>query len=86
VRELFARNFVLKFQILGWATDLKTVSKATVMKRMERTGDGSKRSSEMNGVALVTGTKQNDIWGFDDADMTSELRSCVEIRNKKYDE
>jgi uncharacterized protein YkuJ len=78
------------FASIGWATDLKTVSSATVMKRVERTGDGTKevyykKEDNSRYVEIYTDSKNNDIWGFDDVDMTSDYKSCIEIVNKKFD-
>jgi hypothetical protein len=59
------------------------------MKRIERTGDETKQNLIQNGSArvkeIITESKHNDIWGYLDADMTSEYRNCIEICHPKYD-
>ena len=51
---------------IGWAYDLKSVSREIIEKRAERTGDGTlKHSTDPN-------HHMNNVWGWGDKDMTSD--------------
>jgi stearoyl-CoA desaturase (Delta-9 desaturase) len=65
-RYNFTIPFIDFFAWLGWAYDLKTVSDATIRKRVERTGDGTHRYSEkldMNSN-LSTPRDVDHFWGY----------------------
>lgn len=62
--------FIDLFAKIGWAYDMKVASKEIVLQRRKRTGDGSH-------------SHDNEIWGWDDADMTSEEKNLVEIINQE---
>lgn len=67
------------FARIGWAYDLKTVALAMIKKRAARTGDGTRyeRIADHHDH-----THEGAVWGWDDADMTSEDMQNVEIINK----
>lgn len=76
--------------VSGWATDLKEVSKETIDKRAMRTGDGSRETPNQitaSEVALKTSYDEatNSLWGWDDSDITIDIKNCVDISYKKYD-
>lgn len=60
--------FIDLFAKIGWAYDLKTVSKAIIKKRVERTGDG---------------THESHTWGWGDLDQDQEEKKLAHIFNKK---
>lgn len=84
--------------IVGWATDLKTVSEEMINRRVLRTGDGSHKYSKLKTtqekiLAYVNDVTTDDsgnhthdekqlIWGFDDKDMDEEDKKYVTIINK----
>lgn len=65
------------------------MSTETVLKRIERTGDGTKsthkKTSKMNVNEIINDTNNNCIWGWDDNDMTSDYKNCIDICYKKLD-
>lgn len=61
------------FAKIGWAYDLKTVSKELIRKRAERTGDGTLKSSTSSEHHM------NSVWGWGDKDMSSEDKSSVTV-------
>lgn len=86
----FTTAFIDFFARIGWAYDLKTVSKEVIEKRVARTG--SKRTNEIlddnNNVAekvcsreALTETEPL-IWGWDDHDMNREEKSEALILQK----
>ena len=62
--------FIDLFAKIGWAYDLKTVSNETIMKRVQRTGDG---------------THENNTWGWGDQDLDKDDVKHASIINKKDD-
>ncbi|XP_069699831.1 acyl-CoA Delta-9 desaturase-like isoform X2 [Periplaneta americana] len=80
----FTTAFINFFALLGWAYDLKTVSKETIRKRVGRTGNGwYKVHGNINQVIneLHYESKEN-IWGWGDTDMKEEDYKCVELKDK----
>jgi hypothetical protein len=72
----------------GLAYDLKTVSQEMIRKRILRTGDGSHPLAEKL-KALQSDDHSsllNNVWGWDDRDMTEEERQCVEYSYVKKEE
>lgn len=75
---------------LGWATDLKTVSKKMIIARAERTGDGIPYKYT---ECVVPGQRSkteshahehdNMIWGWDDTDMDQQEKEQALIFNKE---
>ncbi|XP_069699839.1 acyl-CoA Delta-9 desaturase-like isoform X4 [Periplaneta americana] len=81
-----ATIFINFFALFGWAYDLKTISKETIMKRVGRTGDGSHKAYENNNITQIINdlhseSKEN-VWGWGDEDMKEEDYKCVEIVDK----
>ncbi|VVC27061.1 Acyl-CoA desaturase [Cinara cedri] len=64
--------FIDFFALIGWAYDMKTVSNEIILKRAGRTGDGSR----FNG---------DQIWGWDDTDLSTEDKQLTRVINKKED-
>lgn len=60
--------FIDFFAKIGWAYDLKTVSKEIIKKRVERTGDG---------------THESNTWGWGDEDQDKDEIKMADIINKK---
>ncbi|XP_063930916.1 acyl-CoA Delta-12 desaturase-like [Zophobas morio] len=79
-------SFLDLMAAIGWAYDLKTVSKEMVLRRAKRTGDGSR---ELDEIMANSGHGHHDhdeqVWGWGDTDMTQDHRSYVDIHNRKYD-
>ncbi|KAL7023170.1 hypothetical protein ACKWTF_012511 [Chironomus riparius] len=78
------------FAYIGWATDLKEVSKETIDKRALRTGDGSREISSQIAASnveleVLNNEATNSLWGWDDSDITSDIKNCVDISYKKFD-
>ncbi|CRL07879.1 CLUMA_CG020908, isoform A [Clunio marinus] len=67
------------FAWLGWATDLKTVSDEMILKRVERTGDGThaKSKSDKNNNFAEEKEPHCELWGWDDKEMTDADRKMV---------
>lgn len=64
--------FIDFFSLIGWAYDMKTVSKDMILKRAKRTGDGSHPDGD-------------GIWGWDDSNIPIEDRQLTIVLNKKDD-
>lgn len=58
--------FIDLFAKIGWAYDMKIATKDMVIRRAQRTGDG-------------TYTSAGDVWGWDDKDMSEEDKKLVQI-------
>jgi stearoyl-CoA desaturase (Delta-9 desaturase) len=85
------------FVRLGWAYDMKTVSDEMILKRIQRTGDGthsSQQTKDSNGsVKFTTAAFRkmlNDehhegemVWGWDDKDMKNEDKVDAKIIGAK---
>lgn len=79
------------FAKLGWAYELKTVSKEMIEKRAKRTGDGTHPSSQQaainNDETSVPCSSfpskiedcDNHVWGWDDPDMIDDDKKLVNI-------
>ncbi|XP_039298699.1 acyl-CoA Delta(11) desaturase [Nilaparvata lugens] len=69
---LFRYNFTTRFidwmGQIGWAYDMKSVSRDIIQKRAKRTGDGS---------------YYKPVWGWDDQDLSSEIKKDAFIRFSK---
>lgn len=65
--------FIDFFSLIGWAYDLKTASNELIVKRTQRTGDG-------------TQTSEHGIWGWDDSDLSNESRKLANVINKIHDQ
>ena len=63
--------FIDFFAMIGWAYDLKTVSKEVIRKRVERTGDLSHEN------------QANLTWGWGDKDEDKDELKFANIINKK---
>ncbi|XP_022918392.1 acyl-CoA Delta-9 desaturase-like [Onthophagus taurus] len=57
---------------IGWAYDLKSVSKEMIEKRMLRTGDGSLAINGKKQIGAETKCYESYLWGWDDVDMIPE--------------
>jgi hypothetical protein len=67
---------------IGWAYELKSVSEEMIMKRVSRTGDGTRKFDKI----VDHGDHHhgdNLTWGWGDKDMKSEEYSFVDIKNPK---
>jgi stearoyl-CoA desaturase (delta-9 desaturase) len=67
---------------IGWAYELKSVSEEMIMKRVSRTGDGTRKFDKI----VDYGDHHhgdNLTWGWGDKDMKSEEYSFVDIKNPK---
>lgn len=62
--------FIEFFSLIGWAYDLKTVSADMIKKRSNRTGQGP----HING---------DGIWGWNDSNISKEVRKTAIIFNDK---
>ncbi|KAK5650536.1 hypothetical protein RI129_001565 [Pyrocoelia pectoralis] len=68
------------FAKIGWAYDLKTVSPEMVEKRVQRTGDGSRKVRTTHFILdKNSNVHQDHIWGWGDVDMKYE-----DIQDVKY--
>lgn len=74
----------------GWATELKTVPENIIMRRIERTGDGSHKHSKRINAKKVSSVDENGndddverdvehFWGWGDKEMTTEDMKFVKI-------
>lgn len=70
----FTTAFIDFFAKIGWAYDLKTVSKEIIQKRIERTGDGthSHKAEEF-------------LWGYGDENQDVDEKKMIPVLNKKVD-
>lgn len=73
----FTTAFIDFFAKIGWAYDLKTVSKEIIQKRIERTGDGTHSHSQ--------GSTSTHLWGYGDTEQDPEEKEMIPILNKKND-
>ncbi|XKL62254.1 hypothetical protein PGB90_002087 [Kerria lacca] len=64
--------FIDMFAKIGWAYDLKTATKEIITKRARRLGDGSRCA------------RDDEVWGWDDEEMSTEDKSLVKIINRKW--
>jgi stearoyl-CoA desaturase (Delta-9 desaturase) len=64
--------FIDFFSLIGWAYEMKTVSNDMILKRANRTGDGSHPNGD-------------GIWGWDDSNISIEDRKLTTVINKKDD-
>lgn len=80
--------FIDFFAKIGWAYDLKTVSKEVIQKRMARSGDFNVEYSNANLEELVrisherheqTAEPTELIWGWDDADFDESQKKSATI-------
>lgn len=82
---MFYANMLSLIAIIGWATDLKTVSPEIINKRALRTGDGSRKSTEHISLEEIINSPVNDgrdtehFWGWDDEEMTEHDKKDVNI-------
>lgn len=82
--------FIDFFAKIGWAYDLKTVSKEMIEKRSARTGDGSRLSNKCPNVSQIIDSNvektenvsSNLIWGWNDVDLHEDDKKCVTIINR----
>ncbi|XP_075154655.1 acyl-CoA Delta-9 desaturase [Haematobia irritans] len=84
---------------IGQAYDLKTVSDEMLIKRIQRTGDGSHPLSADLNNNLLSGkgitaemlakldheNEETMVWGWEDKDVSEEDRKCAKIIEKKDD-
>ncbi|KAF6213875.1 hypothetical protein GE061_011600 [Apolygus lucorum] len=78
----FSTAFIDFFARIGWARDLKTVKKDMIIKRSLRTGDRSlqkKQDDPNENEEEQKSDHNNDIWGWNDKDLTSEQKSIAKI-------
>ncbi|XP_072400175.1 acyl-CoA Delta-9 desaturase-like isoform X2 [Diabrotica undecimpunctata] len=74
---------------IGQAYDLKTVSAEMVRKRAHRTGDGTWKDGKIDINAGVEKNLDKNqfyddcVWGWDDKDMTEDVRKDANIKNKQ---
>ncbi|RZC39059.1 FA desaturase domain containing protein [Asbolus verrucosus] len=69
---------------IGWAYDLKTVSEDMIMKRVNRTGDGTRKFDNHQVVDDHDHHHEGDnLWGWGDEDMKDEDLSYVKITHRK---
>jgi len=71
--------FIDFFSLIGWAYDMKTVSNDMILKRANRTGDGSHPEGDFSHP------DGDGIWGWDDSNISSEDRKLTTVINKKDD-
>jgi len=82
--------FIDFFAKIGWAYDLKTVSKETIQKRMARSGDFNVNYSDAKIEDLMRLSEARHehteptelIWGWDDADFNEGEKKTATILNK----
>lgn len=82
--------FIDFFAKIGWAYDLKTVSKETIQKRMARSGDFDVEYSDANIQDLMRLSEARHeqaeptelVWGWDDADFNEDEKKSATILNK----
>lgn len=70
----FTLGFINQMAKIGWAYDLKTVTKEMINKRAMRTGDGSHPGLEDH---------EDQLWGWGDKDLTDEHVKMCEILHRK---
>ncbi|XP_011863263.1 PREDICTED: acyl-CoA Delta(11) desaturase-like [Vollenhovia emeryi] len=73
--------FIDFFAWLGWAYDLKTAKHDIIMKRATRTGDGSTYEQTGDNDEHYH-TQGENIWGWDDVNMSLEDKQAANILNK----
>lgn len=84
----FSTAFIDFFASIGWATDLKTVPEDIIVSRVNRTGDGSHRSSKSlkNNKESLNQTEDShnsiNFWGFGDKEMTEKDMKKITIIRK----
>lgn len=84
------------FAKIGWAYDLKTVSKELIERRVARTGDGSRQEGRNDGKLYENQKQENrrknqnvhhkhcdgeEIWGWGDKDISEEHLKYAQITN-----
>lgn len=72
----FTTAFIDFFAKIGWAYDLKTVSKEIIQKRIERTGDGTHPHNAAD---------DDHLWGYGDNAQDADEMKMIPILNKKDD-
>lgn len=86
--------FIDFFAKIGWAYDLKTVSKETIQKRMARSGDFNVKYSEatVDDLMRLQAAKHDEptepkelVWGWDDQDFDQEEKKSATILHKHED-
>ena len=79
-------SFIDFFARIGWAYDLKTVSREMVEKRVARTGDGSHSSQHQpeqpHHHHHHHHRHEDEVWGWGDKDMSQDDILCATIINK----
>lgn len=89
-RYNISTGFIDLFAKIGWAYDLKTVSKENIQKRMAKSGDLNVEYSDasVNDIMQLRELKQEAahpsemIWGWDDVDFDPNEKKCATILNK----
>lgn len=86
-RSNLTTGFLDFMAAIGWAYDLKTVSEEMIMKRVNRTGDGTRKFDKIDKLLMQDDDHTHDemVWGWGDSDMAKEDLSYVKIRNRKED-
>jgi stearoyl-CoA desaturase (delta-9 desaturase) len=84
-RSNLTTGFLDLMAAIGWAYDLKTASEEMIMKRVNRTGDGSRKFDKLFNPSADDHHGDDLVWGWGDKDMTQEDFSFVKIRNQKDD-
>lgn len=82
------------FAWIGWAWDMKTVSEKIIHEKMNKTGDGSRIAPNGNQkiIRVDKGLEDNSnssdeskpevhVWGWDDENITDDMREITLIIN-----
>ena len=85
-RSNLTTGFLDLMAAIGWAYDLKTASEDMIMKRVNRTGDGTRKIDQLiHGLNDDHHHEDDQVWGWGDKDMTEEDFSYVKVYNRKSD-
>lgn len=95
----FTNAFIDFFSKVGWAYELKTVSKEMIQRRVLRTGDGchqyskqvkneEEKEEDLKAKLVEYVNRHHDenldmVWGWDDKDLPTEDKQYAAIYNKK---
>ncbi|XP_017780908.1 PREDICTED: (11Z)-hexadec-11-enoyl-CoA conjugase-like [Nicrophorus vespilloides] len=76
------------FAWMGWAYDLKTVSRDMIERRSKRTGDGTRSPTQSEELLEDDQRREGHgiaggIWGWGDGDMTAEDLNAAEVHNRQ---
>lgn len=71
--------FIDFFAMIGWATELKTVSDDLIRKRIFRTGNLDRNNNSSDKKKLAEEESKHQVWGWDDPNMLEEDKKLALI-------